>query len=276
MPELPEVETLRRSLEPHLLMRQIERVEVIEPRLRQPVDECSLRKSEGRQVVAVERRAKYLIWRLEDQAAILIHLGMSGRLGLFSPSAPLEAHTHVIFHFDHLQVRYRDPRRFGLIKAVPSGRPEGLPELAQLGPEPLSDEFNASFLAERLQRSAKPIKHWLMDAHNVVGVGNIYANEALFDAGIHPQRPTNSLSAEERKRLVRSIKAILAGAIEQGGTTLNDYRNAEGEPGFFQMRLQVYHRAGEPCPQCGASVRRIVMSNRSTFYCPNCQSQQKP
>jgi len=273
MPELPEVETIRRSIEPHILNRKIIRVEVLEPRLRELIEADRFEKWAANQaVVEVKRRGKYLIWLLENRAAVIIHLGMSGRIGTFSASAPLEKHTHVIFHFgQNRQLRYRDPRRFGMIKVVEPGQLESFPGFSLLGPEPLSDDFTTTSTAERLKRSGKPIKHWIMDAQNVVGVGNIYANEVLYYAGIHPQRRADGLSVEEQERLVMSIKAILSSAVEQGGTTINDYRDADGEPGFFQLSLKVYQKSGEACCRCGAEIRRQVMSGRSTFYCSNCQ-----
>jgi formamidopyrimidine-DNA glycosylase len=273
MPELPEIETIRRSIEPHILNRKIIRVEVLEPRLRELIEADRFEKWAANQaVIEVKRRAKYLIWILENHAAVIIHLGMSGSIGTFSDSAPLEKHTHVIFHFaKNRHVRYRDPRRFGMIKVVEPGQLESYSGFSLLGPEPLSDDFTAEIAAERLKRSGKPIKHWLMDGQNVVGVGNIYANEVLFRAGIHPERRADSLSTKEQVRLVASVKAVLNSAVEQGGTTINDFRNADGEPGYFQFHLEVYQRTGEACLSCGSEIQRKVMGGRSTFFCPNCQ-----
>jgi formamidopyrimidine-DNA glycosylase len=273
MPELPEIETIRRSIEPHILNRTIIRVEVLEPRLREPIVADHFEKLAVNQAVTeVKRRSKYLIWILQNQAAVIIHLGMSGRIGMFSDSAPLEKHTHVIFHFaKNRQVRYRDPRRFGLIKVVEPGQIGSFAGFSLLGPEPLSDGFTAESVAERLKRSARPIKLWLMDGQNVVGVGNIYASEVLYQAGIHPERRADSLSTEEQVRLAASVKVVLISAVEQGGTTINDFCDADGEPGYFQFRLEVYQRTGEACSCCGSEIQRIVMGGRSTFFCPMCQ-----
>lgn len=273
MPELPEVETLRRSLEPFILNEKIESVEVRDTRLRRPVIPEDFRRwVEGRRIVQVARRSKYLIWHLENAAAVVIHLGMSGRIGLFQQQDPIEKHTHIVFNLTRKkQARFRDPRRFGLVEVVEPGALNDYSRFRNLGVEPLSDEFNVKNLVEQIKFSKKPIKNWIMDAQNIVGVGNIYANEALFNAGIHPTRPANSLTNDEQQRLVQSAKSILTAAIEKGGTTLNDFRDARSEPGFFQLGLCVYHKAGESCLSCGSTIERIVLSGRSTFYCPSCQ-----
>ncbi len=272
MPELPEVETIRLNLEPRIVDRSISGVDIYDVRLRWPVRPDDFRAwVHGRSITGLSRRAKYLIWHLNNGAAVVIHLGMSGRLGLFPTKTPLEKHTHVVFRFDDLQVRFRDPRRFGLVEVVAPGELDNYVRFAHLGVEPLSDDFNEDYVARTAQRSKKAIKLWILDAQNVVGVGNIYANEALFKAGIHPTRPANALKNNERRRLVKGIKSILNTALEKGGTTLNDFRNAHGEPGFFQQVLTVYQKEGEPCTACGSEIQKIVLSGRSTFFCPSCQ-----
>jgi len=273
MPELPEVETLRKSIESLLLNALIESVNVRDTRLRWPVvPEDFSQFVEGHRIFNLTRRSKYLIWHLDNDAAVVIHLGMSGRIGLFHNTDPIEKHTHIIFNLtDNKQARFRDPRRFGLVEVVKPGELDSYYRFQSLGVEPLSEDFNVKNLAKHVKKSKKPIKNWIMDAQNLVGVGNIYANEALFDAGIHPTRPANSLTNDEQRRLVQSVKSVLTAAIEKGGTTLNDFRDARNEPGFFQLALCVYHKEGESCLTCGSTIERIVMSGRSTFYCPSCQ-----
>ncbi|MBN1482169.1 bifunctional DNA-formamidopyrimidine glycosylase/DNA-(apurinic or apyrimidinic site) lyase [candidate division KSB1 bacterium] len=273
MPELPEVETLRRGIKSFLINKTIESVNIIDRRLRWPIiPEHFFTWVVGKKVARITRRAKYLLWHLENDAVVVIHLGMSGRLGLFENSAPIEKHTHVIFQLrERMQVRFRDPRRFGLIEVVPPGQIKSYIRFKNLGVEPLSAAFAVNKVTNVLKKSKKPIKNWIMDAQNIVGVGNIYANEALFFAGIHPTRPAHSLKSDEQRRLVQSVKSVLTTAIKMGGTTLNDFRNARSEPGFFQLELAVYQRSGQACHSCGATIERIVMSGRSTFYCPSCQ-----
>lgn len=273
MPELPEVETLRKSIEPFLLNKRILAVDILEIRLRWPVVPNDFdRWVKNVKVIKLSRRSKYLLWHLENDAVVVIHLGMSGRLGLFQKSDPLEKHTHLIFNFKDQQIRFRDPRRFGLVEVIPQGGLAHYPRFKNLGVEPLSSDFHQKNVAKWLKNSKKPIKNWIMDAQNIVGVGNIYANEALFDAGIHPTRPARSLKNDEQQRLVQSVKSVLAAAIDKGGTTLNDFRDARSEPGFFQLDLCVYHKEGQPCRACGRKIQRIVMSGRSTFFCPSCQA----
>jgi formamidopyrimidine-DNA glycosylase len=280
MPELPEVEVLRRSLEPHLLGDRIERVAVANPALREPVDAAALsRRVAGRQVAALRRRSKYLLIDLVDPrkeraaaTTLAVHLGMSGRLTLAPAEAPPELHEHVSFSLaSGRRLRFRDPRRFGLVLALPTAGLEADPHFARLGPEPLA----AGFGGEALRRAARgrrgPVKTFLMDAGVVVGVGNIYATEALHRAGVHPARPVSRISRERWDRLAGAVVAVLSQAIAEGGTTLNDFADGEGRSGYFQVSLAAYDREGEPCRGCGASIRRIVQSNRSTFYCPRCQ-----
>ncbi len=270
LPELPEVETLRRGLAERLIGCRIVRVEVSPARLRRPLSP-ELPSCAGKRVEAVERRAKYFLWRLENDLTVLFHLGMSGRLGIFSTNETIEKHTHAVFVFDGFQIRFRDPRRFGFIKLLKGNESESVPEFAALGPEPLSDAFDEAYLAEACRRSRRPIKNWLMDARNVAGIGNIYANEALFAANLHPLRPTNRLNESERRLLLMAVKRVLSEAVERGGTTIADFRNAYGEPGFFQMNLAVYGRRGEKCRVCGQSIEVIRLGGRSSFYCPRCQ-----
>lgn len=274
MPELPEVETICRSLAPHIVGKQLTDVEVRAPRLRRPLPSAAaLRALAGESVVRLERRAKYLLWHFDGGGALIIHLGMSGRLIYSRPPQPPEPHTHVIFHFsDGGELHFRDPRRFGSLDLVAPGEMPDLALLRDLGLEPLSTSFTPEFLLERLRSTQRTVKTVIMDQRVVVGVGNIYANEALFMAGIHPLRRGNSLSAQEAAALQTAIIAVLQKAVERGGTTLSDFRNAAGEPGFFQLDLAVYGRNQEPCPRCGRDIIRLVQGGRSSFFCETCQT----
>lgn len=273
MPELPEVETIRQALDNHLPGKRIKRILVRDARLRWPVDETRLKQLVvGEQVVAVRRRAKYLLIGLKQESTLIIHLGMSGRLLLLSESLPFEKHDHIIFHFDDKkELRFRDPRRFGLIDAIP---PDGIatyPRLVNLGVEPLASDTSAEKLFAKAQNLKKPIKNLLMDSNFIVGVGNIYANEALFHAGIHPGMPSNQISIDDWQRLFNAIQKVLKEAIRKGGTTLNDFVDSNGETGYFQLLLAVYGKEGQKCSNCGAQIEKFVQVGRSTFFCPVCQ-----
>jgi formamidopyrimidine-DNA glycosylase len=272
VPELPEVEVLRRSLEPRLAGRRIERVELRAPALREPLDRRALRSQEGRRIGAVRRRGKYLLIDLEGGSTLVVHLGMSGRLTLVPERAPREPHEHVAWRLDDGErLRLRDPRRFGLVFAAPTLGLESDRHFAHLGREPLDPPLTGAALARLARGLRAPVKAFLMDATRLVGVGNIYATEALHRAGIHPARSVARLSAERWRRLARAVVAVLRQAIREGGTTLNDFADGAGRSGEFQVSLAVYDREGEPCLRCGAAVRRLVQSNRSSYYCPRCQ-----
>lgn len=273
MPELPEVEVLRRSLAPRLVGERIVGVEVGRRALREPVDRRALRRLlPGRRIERLRRRAKYLLIDVEGGHTLVVHLGMSGRLTLAPPEAPREAHEHVVILLGSgRRLRFRDPRRFGLVLVRPTARLGADDHFAHLGLEPLEPGFDGTRLAEAARGRRGPVKGFLMDGRIVVGVGNVYASEALFAAGVHPRRSVARLSAARWQRLAAAVRATLLEAIAQGGTTLNDFADGEGNPGEFQTALAVYERAGEPCPRCGAGVRRSVLAGRSTYYCPACQ-----
>lgn len=270
MPELPEVETTRRGIEPFLVGRRIDGVTVRDARLRWPVREDLAAFLAGRQVQAVERRAKYLLLRLDDDDRVLIHLGMSGSLRLDDPSNPPRKHDHVEWRLDNGRaLRLHDPRRFG---AVLTDRVDAPHErLGQLGPEPLGPIFDGTYLATRFAGRRVAVKQAIMNAAIVVGVGNIYASEALFLAGIHPMAPAGLLDRDECHTLAAAIRQVLAAAIEQGGTTLRDFLAPSGTPGYFRQTLNVYERTGQPCRGCGTAVERTVLGQRSTWFCPTCQ-----
>jgi formamidopyrimidine-DNA glycosylase len=273
MPELPEVEVLRRSLEVRVLGDRVESVAVRFPMLREPVPTRTLRRRlEGRRIERLRRRAKYLLVDVEGGSTLVVHLGMSGRLLVLGEEEPHAPHEHVVLTLGSgLTLRFRDPRRFGLLLALATDRVEEDRHFRHLGVEPLEPSFDGAQLAAGARGRSGPVKSFLMDAGVVVGVGNIYASEALHLAGVHPRRSVARLSSERFDRIAATVRDVLTRAIEEGGTTLNDFADADGEPGYFAVSLHVYGRAGEPCLRCGGTVRRIVQSNRSTFYCPGCQ-----
>ncbi len=269
MPELPEVETTRRGVEPHLTGRTLRGAVVRNPSLRWPVPPDLAERLAGETVLAVRRRAKYLL--LECQSGtLLIHLGMSGSLRVMASGAPAQKHDHVDLLLDGQLLRYRDPRRFGAM-LWHVGPIELHPLLKDLGPEPLSDAFDGAALFEAIRRRSSAIKLAIMDNHVVVGVGNIYANESLFYAGIAPTRPANSLTRAECDLLAAEIRAVLRRAIDAGGSTLRDFVDSEGKPGYFQQSYMVYDRQEAPCRRCGAPIRHIRQGQRSSYYCPLCQ-----
>ena len=269
MPELPEVETTRRGLAPHLIGRQVVALEIRQPKLRWPIPRTLRVQLPGQRIEGVERRAKYLLVHTEP-GSVLLHLGMSGALRVLPADAPVGAHDHVDWRLDSGRVlRYTDPRRFGCQLWQARGTTHDL--LAGLGPEPLSDAFDGDVLWTRSRGRRAAIKLLLMDQAIVVGVGNIYASEALFAAGIHPARAAGAVSRERYQRLAAAVKQILAHAIERGGTTLRDFISPDGVPGYFEQELFVYGRAGEPCRVCATPIRASVIGQRSTFHCPRCQ-----
>jgi formamidopyrimidine-DNA glycosylase len=273
MPELPEVETVRRTLAPHLVGNRLERLVVREARLRAPIDVAAVsRLSVGREVLGVRRRGKYLLLDLAGDVVLLLHLGMTGRLVIRGPGEPLAKHDHVIWTLgDGRELRFNDARRFGLIEAVPAGLVATHPRLAKLGLEPLDEDFDAEALHRLTRASGKPIKNLLMDASCIVGIGNIYASEALFSAAIAPSLPACQLSRARAGKLVQAVRRVLRAAIRDGGTTLRDFNDANGASGHFAGALRVYGREGQPCHRCGRLIRRRQQAGRSTFYCPACQ-----
>ncbi|TGD72741.1 bifunctional DNA-formamidopyrimidine glycosylase/DNA-(apurinic or apyrimidinic site) lyase [Mangrovimicrobium sediminis] len=269
MPELPEVETTRRGIEPHVLGRRVEQVIVREPRLRWPVPGDLPQRMAGQVIDAVERRAKYLLLRTAAGSA-LMHLGMSGSLRVVPAGQAPGKHDHLDIRFaDTLTLRFNDPRRFGCCLWLEPG--EQHPLLGRLGPEPLSAEFDGAYLYGRARGRKGPVKPFLMDQNIVVGVGNIYAAEALFAAGIHPQRPAGRVSQARYERLAEEVKQVLTFAIGHGGTTLRDFVGGDGKPGYFAQELSVYGREGQPCKRCGKTLKNSRLGQRSTVYCVTCQ-----
>ncbi len=269
MPELPEVETTCRGIRPYVVGCKVSSIVVRQPKLRWPIPE-SLHELEGQKVLSVKRRAKYILLESAKGTAIL-HLGMSGSLRVIDVDLAPEKHDHIdIIFATGKAVRLHDPRRFG---AVLWTREDPLQHklLSHLGPEPLSDDFNAALLYQVSRSRKVAVKQFIMNAKVVVGVGNIYASESLFMAGISPKISAGRISLARYKTLANAIKIVLTRSIEQGGTTLRDFVQAEGKPGYFQQQLNVYGRAGEACTVCGTQIKQISQGQRSSFYCSNCQ-----
>jgi len=272
VPELPEIEVLRRSLEPRLAGRRVLEVRIHAPALREALDRKSLLSLAGRRIERLGRRSKYLLVEVEDGATLVIHLGMSGRLTLAPLAAELEAHEHLSFHLDGGErLRLRDPRRFGVAFVAATADLASDRHLRHLGVEPLAPVLTGAQLAELARGRRGPVKSFLMDGRLLVGVGNIYATEALHRAGIHPARSVARIGPERWQRLAQAVVEVLERAIEEGGTTLNDFTDGAGREGEFQGSLAVYGRVGEACGACGSTVRRIVQGGRSSFYCARCQ-----
>ena len=269
MPELPEVETTLRGVSPHLVGHTVRELIVQERRLRWPVPD-DLIEIEGTPILSGSRRGKYLLFAT-PRGTLLIHLGMSGSLRVLAPSIPWRKHDHLAFRLDSgMELRFHDPRRFGTVQWI-HGDPCAHPLLKDLGPEPLSTDFTARHLFDLSRGRSASIKSFIMDSHIVVGVGNIYACEALFMAGIRPTLAAGKVSLPRFLKLVKTIQEVLTASIELGGTTLRDFLNESGEPGYFKQTLHVYDREDQPCRLCGTPVKRIVQTNRSTFLCPKCQ-----
>jgi formamidopyrimidine-DNA glycosylase len=274
MPELPEVETVRRGIFDTVVHHTIVQVFIRDYRLRWPICEDLPKKLINATVFDIQRRSKYLLF-LTQKGTLIMHLGMSGRVHLFpASSAPLpKRHDHVDILFSNgWLLRYTDPRRFGSL--LWTEQPAGQHKLLRhLGPEPLSPTFTGAYLHQKAQGRKVPVKSFLMDSGIVVGVGNIYANEALFKAGIAPSASAGSIPKSHYQVLVKAIKIVLRQAIKAGGTTLNDFQNARGEPGYFSQELAVYGRDDQPCRHCHSLIIRIIINQRSTFYCPQCQAR---
>lgn len=273
MPELPEVETTRRGLALKLQDRRITRIEARRPDLRFPLPADFAARIRGRQVEALERRAKYILIRLSGGLVWLIHLGMSGRM-VIRQGWPndIGPHDHVIFGTDDgWSVTFNDARRFGMMDLIEAPALASHKLLGTIGPEPLDDAFTPAVLIAALQGKRTPMKAALLDQRVVAGLGNIYVSEALYRAGIHPERLAGSVAPKRLEKLVPAIKQVLLEAVEAGGSSLRDYVQTDGELGYFQTRFRVYDRENQPCPACQRPIKRIVQSGRSTFFCGHCQ-----
>lgn len=277
MPELPEVETVRRTLLKLVKGKKIDHVEVLWPKIiKEPEDVNQFQfLLKGQSIIDIGRRGKFLKFILDDYT-LVSHLRMEGRYGLYKQEEPYDKHTHVLFTFtDGTELRYRDVRKFGTMHLFPKGYEEKEMPLNQLGVEPFSEEFTVEYLKERLKKTDRKIKVALLDQKIVVGLGNIYVDEALFRAGIHPERPANSLKPKEMKVLHQQIIETLQEAVEKGGSTIRSYVNSQGEIGMFQLELFVYSRKGEPCQKCGTIIEKTTVGGRGTHYCPKCQKLKK-
>jgi len=283
LPELPEVETTRKGILPHIQSKKVKRLDVRERKLRWPIPDDLEFQLIGRELLAVNRRAKYLLLEFEH-GTLLIHLGMSGSLRVLMnedsdsinefelPLPSKHDHVDIVFEGKDGQVscvRYNDPRKFGAVLWLDDA--DQSPHLIHLGPEPLSDDFSGLHLHKKASGRSVPVKNFIMDNKVVVGVGNIYANEALFRAGIRPDLSVSKIGRTRFNRLAECIKEVLSEAIKQGGTTLKDFVGGDGKPGYFQQQLQVYGRSGQPCHLCGTTLKEIRMQGRSTVYCSKCQ-----
>lgn len=274
MPELPEVETTKRGLSPAIVGKKLINAEIFNPNLRWKIPDFLPQMIVGRTIATINRRAKYLLFEF-DHGAMMIHLGMSGSLRVSSQKSTKKKHDHVIFSLEGgIFLHYHDPRRFGSIlwldRAL-SGELMDHPLLSNLGPEPLEKGFTGKHLYEQSRGKNTPIKLFLMNNAIVVGIGNIYANESLFLSGIHPKRAAGRISLSRYDELAKQAKYVLRKAINQGGTTLRDFVNGTGEPGYFAQSLHVYDRADKACTTCSAPIRKITLGQRASYYCPTCQ-----
>lgn len=271
MPELPEVETTKAGIQPHIENQQIQSIVIRQAQLRWAIP-TEISALQGQTIRQVHRRGKYILLK-SDVGTALIHLGMSGSLRIVNQASTPDKHEHWDMLFSNGQcLRYRDPRRFGALLWTNEAA-EQHERLVKLGLEPLSNAFDGNYLYQQSRSRRIPIKNFIMDGHVVVGVGNIYASESLFMAGINPSKQANTLSKKRYQKLAEAIKTVLQSAIQQGGTTLKDFVREDGQQGYFQVHLQVYGRDNEACVTCGTSIKKIQLGQRSSFYCPKCQRQ---
>lgn len=272
MPELPEVETVRRGLEGQVSGRMIKEVSVFWPSIIASSDAETFKQNlKNEKMIRVGRRGKFLLFYLSNWT-LLSHLRMEGKYVLTPTSAPIEKHTHIIFHLDGQQdLRYLDVRKFGRMSLVPTGEEKNHPSLTKLGPEPTKETFHFETMMEKLKKHTKSIKAVLLDQSLVAGIGNIYADEVLFEAGIRPDRSSNSLKKEEGRRLYEAILSKMKEAVESGGTTIRTYQNSFGETGHFQDKLKVYGKKGMKCSNCGTPIEKTKVAQRGTHFCPHCQ-----
>jgi formamidopyrimidine-DNA glycosylase len=274
MPELPEVETVRKTLKNLILHKQIENITVNWAKIIKNPQEIEqfIDALKGETIEDIGRRGKFLII-YTNKYALVSHLRMEGKYGLFIEDEPIDKHTHVIFHFtDHTQLRYKDVRKFGTMHLFKKGEEFCRPPLSDLGPEPFSEEFTVEYLTKKLAKTQRKVKTALLDQKLFVGLGNIYVDEALFQARIHPERIASTLNEQEISLLHKEIVMTLSKAVEKGGSTIRSYVNSEGEMGMFQFELYAYGRQGEECKKCGTPLEKTVVGGRGTHYCPSCQS----
>jgi formamidopyrimidine-DNA glycosylase len=276
MPELPEVETVRRNLEATVVGRTIASVRLSGKKLRDPISRQLPLRLRGRRIESVKRHGKFLLIHLDQDLTLISHLGMSGRWLFFDDSPDAMSHVHARITFkDGTELWFQDPRRFGLMRVTPTSRLARDPAIADLGPDPVATPLRGEWLFERSRGARAPIKSFLLDQKRIAGIGNIYASEILHRAGVSPRRQAGALTADEWNAVAAEIAYVLRDAIDRMGTTFSMYRTLWNEPGTYGDQLLVYDRAGEPCRRCGGVIRRIVQGQRSTFYCPRCQSVRR-
>ena len=277
MPELPEVEVIRRGLQMHLPGRRIEAVFHNGKKLRHPVPlEAMQRLLVGKKIDRVSRRAKFLLLHMDGGAVLVLHLGMTGRLGLFPAGSAPAPHDHLRWRLDDgLELRLHDARRFGSVRFVTAAEAPDIEDtfFRATGPEPFGESCTPEYLFTQAQRKQQPIKTFLMDMKVIAGIGNIYANECLYTCGINPSRPAADLLLRDWQRLLPALLAILQQAIDCGGSTISDYVNAGGKPGYFQVHFKVYGKVGDPCPECGTAIEKIRLGGRASYFCPKCQGE---
>jgi formamidopyrimidine-DNA glycosylase len=272
MPELPEVETVCSTLRRHLVEQTVERVEVLESRLRVPVDRAALARLAGKNILEIRRAAKYILILLSDDLVWVFHLGMSGKLICVGGDAPPRKHDHIIVHFrGGRQLRYHDPRRFGLTLVTRKQILHELPQLSLLGIDPFDSDLTGEYLFRHTRSSERRIRDLLLDQRIIAGLGNIYANEILAKVAIRPSTRASRLTRKQVHALAQAVPNVLQQAIRWCGTSFSDYRDADDKRGEFQCRLRVYDREGEACKRCACIIKRVAMGNRSAFYCPSCQ-----
>jgi formamidopyrimidine-DNA glycosylase len=277
MPELPEIEVIRRGLEIHLPGHRIEATFHNGKNLRNPVPLESMQQLlTGKKICRVARRAKFLLIHMDNGVILIIHLGMTGRLGVFPIGSPVASHDHVRWQLNcGLELRLYDPRRFGSVHILTGDEAREIERtfFKTTGPEPFSDDCSSEYLYTKAQQRKQPVKTYLMDMKIIAGIGNIYANESLFSAGINPSRPAAGLSRRDWRRLLPELRRILHHAIDCGGSTISDYLNASGERGLFQVHFKVYGKKGAPCPQCGSLIEKVRIGGRASYFCPQCQKR---
>ena len=277
MPELPEVEVICQGLKPHIIGKYIQNIYCSGKQLRTTLDcEEMRRELRGQQIVSLSRRAKYMILRMKNGATLILHLGMTGNMGIFKQETALKKHDHICWLLDNEQeMRFNDTRRFGAVHLLPAENAKQLEKtfFSAIGPEPFARGCNTAYLLKRSAKRSQAVKSFIMDSHVIAGIGNIYANEALFRAAIHPARSASTLSEKEWKRLLTVIRKTLKHAIRCGGSSISDFINASGEGGYFQMNFQIYGKTGEACTVCGERIEKTVLGGRASFFCPICQAE---
>lgn len=279
MPELPEVEVTRQGLLTTLIGKHITKVSYSGKRLRLPVPRTLLNTClTGNRIITIDRRAKYLLFRISDGSTLVIHLGMSGKLSLIPADVSCAKHDHLrILLDDGFELRFNDTRRFGSVRLWPPGESEEseMEFSSRIGIEPFSRKFNISYLQKQSASRRMPLKNFLMDSRIIAGIGNIYANEILFAASLNPQTPANKITPKEWKRVLISTRKILKNAIKAGGSTISDFLGSSGNPGYFQVQFNVYNRAGNSCKKCGSIITKVIVSGRATYSCSHCQPLSK-